>query len=281
MRRRLRCQTNRCMHLLDRSLHRLLQPRTVAQHQQTFTGLTSGLPDRFHRLTRALLQRDDVRLDVAGRALCLARQRPNFVCHNSETPPGFACPCRFDCSVQCQQVGLLGDPVNDRQHHFNLLTLLREPLDDFRPRVDLPGQRLDQTADLGRRAGVLISGLTDIDHLLQRCLHRVAFRLGLVRHLRKRPQTFRDFVTLHPGRRIGTGIAQGHRADFHTCALGHITRLTHDRLQLVDKAVDCCRHVTDLVLAVDLYALGQVTLARRKVVHRCIEHLQAVDHAMA
>jgi hypothetical protein len=56
MRRSLRRQANRRVHLLDRRLHRLLQPRTVTQHQQPFAGLTPGLTDRLDRLTRALLQ---------------------------------------------------------------------------------------------------------------------------------------------------------------------------------------------------------------------------------
>ncbi len=70
------------MHLLDRSLHRLLQPRAVTQNQQAFTGLTPGLADCRHRLAGALLQRYDVRLDIAGGAV-LPLTRVLFICSNT------------------------------------------------------------------------------------------------------------------------------------------------------------------------------------------------------
>jgi hypothetical protein len=66
--------------------------RTVAQHQQPFAGLPPGLTDRLDRLTRALLQRDDVRLDIAGGALRLARQRAHFVRHHRKAAPGLTGP---------------------------------------------------------------------------------------------------------------------------------------------------------------------------------------------
>lgn len=278
MRRCLRCQTYCRMHLLDRRLHRLLQPRTVTQHQQTFTGLTPGLTDRGHRLTRSLLQGNDVRLNVAGGALSLARQRPHFIGYHSKPATGLARTRGFDGRVQRQQVGLLGNPVNHRQHHFNLLTLLRQPLDDFCPGVDLPGQRLDQAADFRRGPRVFIRGRTNVHHLLQGCLHGMTFRLGFVSHLRQRTQALGHFIALHARRFIGPGIAQGHRADFHTGTLSYIARFAYDRLQLIHKAIDRRGHVANFVLTVDLHALGQVTLARRQVVHGSDEQFQAVDH---
>ncbi|MNI19645.1 hypothetical protein D3C73_730880 [compost metagenome] len=96
--------------------------------------------------------------------------------------------------------------------------------------------------------------------------------------MRQGPQTFSHFITLHARRRIGPGVAQGHRADFHTGALCNIARLAHDRLQLIHKAIDRRGHVADFVLAVDLYALGQVTLARCQVIHGNDQHFQAIDH---
>ncbi|MNL64412.1 hypothetical protein D3C87_1886240 [compost metagenome] len=70
---------------------------------------------------------------------------------------------------------MLGDPVNHRQYHFNLLTLLRQSLNHLRAGIDLPGQCLDQAADFRRGPGVFIGGLADIHNLLQCRLHGMAF----------------------------------------------------------------------------------------------------------
>lgn len=56
--------------------------------------------------------------------------------------------------------------MNHRQHHLNLLALLRQPLDDFRSGIDLPRQCLNQAADFGGSTSVLISGLANVDNLL-------------------------------------------------------------------------------------------------------------------
>ena len=276
--RRLGRQANRRMHLLHRRLHALLQLHTAAQHRQTFTGLASRLTNGRHGFPRALLQGTDMRLDIASGALRLARQGPHLIRHHGKPATGFTRPRRLDGRVQGQQVGLLGNPVNHRQHHFNLFTLLRQPLDHLGTGVHLPGQGFDQIADLVRRPGVFIGRLTNIHHLLQRRLHRMTFGLGVIGHLRQFAQALRHFVTLQIRGGIGTRITQGHLADFHSSALGHIPRFPHDRLQFVDKTVHRRGHVTDFIIAVELNALGQVTLSRRQVIQRRNQQMQLVDH---
>ncbi len=107
----------------------------------------------------------------------------------------------------------------------------------------------------------------------------MAFGLGLVCHLRQRTQALSHFIALQTGRFVGTGIAQGHGADFHASTLGHIPGLTYDRLQFIHKAIDRRGHVADFILAVDLHALGEVALARRQVIHGRNQQLQAIDHS--
>ncbi len=168
--------------------------------------------------------------------------------------------------------------MNDFQHHLDLLALLRQALDHLRPRLNLPGQRFDQPANLTGGTGVFIGCLLDIDHLTQGCLHRMAFRLRLVGHLLQRFEAGRHFVPLQFGRRIGTGVTLAHDTDFLPGALRHFARLADDRLQLVDEAVDRRRHITNLVIAVQLDALGQIALARRQVIECSDQQMQLADN---
>lgn len=107
----------------------------------------------------------------------------------------------------------------------------------------------------------------------------MAFRLRFISHLSKRLQAGSHFVALQLGSGISTGIALAHDTDFHARTLSHFTGLAHNRLQLVDEAVDRCRHVTDLVVAVQLDALGQVTLTRRQVIECSDQQVQFADHS--
>ncbi|MNH14154.1 hypothetical protein D3C79_737420 [compost metagenome] len=96
----------------------------------------------------------------------LARQRPHLIRHHGKATPGFPSPGRFDGGVQRQQVGLLGNTVNYRQHHLDLFALLGQALDHLGTGIHLPGQVLDQPGELGRGTAVLVSRLADIHHLL-------------------------------------------------------------------------------------------------------------------
>ena len=270
--------TNRAMHLLDRCLHSLLQLDAAAQHCQPLVGLTPRQANGRHSFLGPLLQRHDMRLNITGGALGFAGQCPHLISHHGKTAPRLARARGLNRRVQCQQIGLLGDAVNHRQDHFDLFALLRQALNHLGPLAHLPGQRLDQPPDLGRGTGVLIGGLADIDHLPERRLHRLAFRLGIIRHRRQCMQALGNFITLQLRGSISPGIAQGHHADLHASTLGHIPRLTHDGLQLVDKTIDRRRHVTDLILAVKAHALGQIALAGGQIIQGSNQQQQLVHH---
>ena len=188
--------TNRAMHLLDRYLHGLLQLHAAAQHRQALIGLTPRQANGRHGFPGSLLQGHDMRLNITGRALGFAGQSPHFIGYHSKTTPSLPRPRGFNGRVQSQQIGLLGDAVNHRQHHFNLLTLLRQTLDHLGSLAHLSGQRLDQPPDLGRGASVFISSLTNINHLPERRLHRLAFRLGCICHGRQCMQALSYFIAL-------------------------------------------------------------------------------------
>ena len=103
---------NRGVHLLNRSLHSFLQLNAASQHCQPLIGLAPGQSNRRYCLPGPLLQGYDVSLDVAGRALRLAGQRPHFIGHHRKAAPSLASPCRFDGRVESEQVGLLGDATD-------------------------------------------------------------------------------------------------------------------------------------------------------------------------
>ena len=66
VRRRLGRRIDGAMHVLHGTLHRLLDARTLAQRRQPLIGLLPGLANRADRLASTLLQRNDMRLDIAG-----------------------------------------------------------------------------------------------------------------------------------------------------------------------------------------------------------------------
>ncbi|MNE07734.1 hypothetical protein D3C80_1003640 [compost metagenome] len=109
----------------------------------------------------------------------------------------------------------------------------------------------------------------------------MAFGLGFVGHARQVAQARRYFVALQRGGSIGTGITLGHRANLDTGALRHFTRLAHNRLQLVDKAVHCRGHVADFISAVERHALGQVTFAGRQVIESGNQQAQLAQYPAA
>ena len=123
--------------------------------------------------------------------------------------------------------------------------------------------------------------LADGVDALQRVLHGLAFRLRLVGHLLQRLQTARHLIALPAGRGLGRHAALSQAANLLTSAQRHLTRLTHDGLQLGDEAIDCIGHLADLVLTVDAHAPRQIALARRQVIERRTKQAQATQHSPA
>ncbi len=64
-----------------------------------------------------VLQTFDIALHFCSRLLRAVGQIADFVSHHSETASMFARPRRFDGRIQRQQIGLLGN-VLDQRHHF-------------------------------------------------------------------------------------------------------------------------------------------------------------------
>jgi hypothetical protein len=116
------------MHFLHRSLNGLLYQIAFTQRRQPLISLLRRLTYGSNGLPRALLQRLDMRLNIPSRLLGLARQRTHLVGHHGKTATALARPRRLDGRVECQQVGLLGDAMDHRQHHLDLLTLPRQAL---------------------------------------------------------------------------------------------------------------------------------------------------------
>ena len=77
-----------------------------------------------------------MRLNIAGGLLGLARQGPHLVSHHGKAATALAGTRRLDGRIQGQQIGLLGNTMDHRQHHFDLLTLLGQPLDHRRAGAD-------------------------------------------------------------------------------------------------------------------------------------------------
>ncbi|MCY1417210.1 hypothetical protein D9M71_327380 [compost metagenome] len=71
---------------------------------------------RRHRVLRALLEAADHLLDFIGRRLRTSRQGTHFIGHHGEPTAHVARTRRFDSGIERQQVGLLGNPANHRQH---------------------------------------------------------------------------------------------------------------------------------------------------------------------
>ncbi len=93
-------------------------------------GLGNDVDGSDHRLGGVLDARD-LGGDFLGRLGRLVGQVFHFGGHNSEALTCVTRPCRLDCGVQGQQVGLAGDVVNQINNFANLLGGFRQALDLF------------------------------------------------------------------------------------------------------------------------------------------------------
>ena len=100
MGRRRSRRIDRAMHLFHRCLHRVLHLGAFAQCRQAKIRLLPGLGNGPDRLMRALLQGSDMRLNIAGGLLGLARQGPHLIGHYGKAAPVFARAPRFNRSIK-------------------------------------------------------------------------------------------------------------------------------------------------------------------------------------
>ncbi len=57
----------------------------------------------------------DLAVDFAGGGVHFLGQRTHFIRDHRKPPPSFTCTRRFNGRIQCQQVGLLREPLHKRQ----------------------------------------------------------------------------------------------------------------------------------------------------------------------
>ncbi len=103
----------------DRLVHAVDLDNPLRHADQALTGLVGHLDAFFagnlagvhggHRLTRAHLQRGDHLVDLFGRLLGTVREVTHLIGNHGKPTPGFTGTGSFDCGVEREQVGLLGD----------------------------------------------------------------------------------------------------------------------------------------------------------------------------
>ncbi|MNQ78199.1 hypothetical protein D3C85_931020 [compost metagenome] len=92
-------------------------------------GLERAFPHELHRIAGAGLERVDHVGDLVGGVLHPPGQIAHLVRHHGETPAHLAGAGRLDGGIERQQVGLLGDAVDDVDHAVDLLAVLGQALD--------------------------------------------------------------------------------------------------------------------------------------------------------
>ncbi|MNY15319.1 hypothetical protein D3C86_1485240 [compost metagenome] len=124
-----------------------------------------------HHIPRALLQLLNHGLDFFGGLLGLLRQVAHFIGHYGEAATLLTGPGGFDGGVECQQVGLLGDPADGGEDGVDVFTVLRQGLHHADRATDFHGQNADG-----------VRSITDNLHPLTGSLIRMA---GGLRGLRR------------------------------------------------------------------------------------------------
>ncbi|MCY1509004.1 hypothetical protein D9M68_433330 [compost metagenome] len=214
-----------------------------------------------HRGVGAALQPLDHLLDLAGRGLGAAGQAAHLVGDHREAAAQLAGPCRLDGGVEGEQVGLLGDAADHRQHLVDGRYLPGQLADRRRGLADLAGHGLD----MGDRAA---------DHLAR--LQRLV--AGAVRGLRGAAGVARDLLhgeahLVHRGGHqvghlalpIGTPGGVLHHAgdllDRRAQALAGGEHLADQAALAFQETVEAARQVAQLVGARGVQPAGQVAAA--------------------
>ena len=98
----------------------------------TVTCLTSANQHGFHGILHAGLQALDHFLNILGGILRPRGQRTYFIGHHRKAATLFTGTRRFDGGIECQQVGLLGNPANHRQYRADIGGFLLQGLNGAR-----------------------------------------------------------------------------------------------------------------------------------------------------
>ncbi|MNQ64913.1 hypothetical protein D3C85_793530 [compost metagenome] len=260
----LRRAGNLLVHLVDGTdrLDDLLQHADRQLHlAERHIRLAVARHDRLDHRLGARLQLADQGLDLDDGILGATGQVAHLVGHHCEAAPLLAGPGGLDGGIERQQVGLLGDPLNDDEDVVDVVAVGRQPLH----------HRLG-VADHRHQPG---HGLLGVGHhglaLLRRrvgLIGRIHRRVGIARHLQgggaellERGGNQIDLLIL--GLHAGTG-ALGPLRRLGRAGPGAGDRIDHladGGLQLVEEVVEPPGQLTDLVIALQIDALGQIPLA--------------------
>ena len=126
-------------------------------------GQLLALLDGVDRVGGAVADLVDQLLGILHRLLGVARQLAHLVGHHRKTAPLLAGPGRLDGGVERQQVGLIGDPLDDGEDAGDLLAVVSQPFHHL--------------GVLARLGGHLVHG---VDHPLEAYLALVRRALGLL-----------------------------------------------------------------------------------------------------
>ena len=115
-----------------------------------------------HRQARGLLQAADQFLDLGGGAAGALRQRTHLVGDHGKTTAGFAGARRLDGGIERQQVGLLGDAADYRQHVTDGGGFRGQALDRLGVALDFADQRVQTIQALADDLLTLAQGAVGI-----------------------------------------------------------------------------------------------------------------------
>ena len=205
------------------------------------------------------MQACDQLLDFFCRLLRALGEAAHFICHHSESAPGFTGTRRFDGGVEGQQVGLLRNGLDHVEHAADLVAFALEFVHGFGGVAHFRSQALDLgdglvdhaitftsllvsgNGGLGRFLGVARHFLHGSGHLV----HRGGDLVGL------------HFLRIHPG----AGLLGDRRQLFGGAGnLRHAVADAADQLAQADgHTLDAALQHAQLVLAADGQVAAEVT----------------------
>ena len=111
------------------------------------------------RFASAFLQAGDHLLDFGCGLLGTRGQRSDLVGHHRKAAPLFAGASGLDGRVERQQIGLLCDALNHRQHRADAVAFLFQPLDNLGSALHFFCQRLNGIDGAGGQLAALLGFL--------------------------------------------------------------------------------------------------------------------------
>ncbi len=204
------------------------------------TGFVDQLATRVNLLDRIANQG----LDFLGRAGTALSQAAHLGRHHGKPTSLLASPCRFDCRIQRQNIGLEGDAIDDANDVHNLAgagfdgTHGRD-----HPSHDLPalrrhaGGRLHQLIGLARTVGVLLDGSGQFLHGCRGFFQRTSLGFGARRE-----------IMVASGNFLGRG-------SYRFCALANFANRFG---QAVIHVLQRSQQVADFIPPINLDARGQL-----------------------